>query len=182
MGEQRGHEPRGESPLEDLTRVFERIRGACFRLAAATVRDLSLAEEVVQEAFLAAWQHAPDRYDPRRGSIENWVLTLTRHKAVDAVRHAEHLRRVRQLEEAEPRRERADESVEDLVIRVADENRLRVHLDRLPVVQQRTLLLMYWYGLTQSQVALHDGTPLGTVKSRTTTAMHQLRSSWPDVT
>jgi RNA polymerase sigma-70 factor (ECF subfamily) len=179
VGEDRVGNPRGETPLDDLTRVLERIRGACLRLAATIVRDLSLAEEVVQESFLAAWQYAPDRYDPRRGSLESWVLTLTRHKAVDAVRHAEHVRRIQRLEEAEPRREHAAESLEDLVIRAADELRLRRHLDRLPAVQQRTLLLLYWYGLTQTEVSTREGTPLGTVKSRAATAIQRLRNSWP---
>lgn len=179
MDDGRAQQPREDSPLDELTSVLERIRGACFRLAAATVRDLSLAEEVVQESFLAAWRYAPDRYDPRRGSLENWVLTLTRHKAVDAVRHAEYVRRIQRLEEAEPHRDCEAESLEELIIRVDDEHRLRRQLGHLSAVQQRTLLLLYWHGLSQSEVSTVDGTPLGTVKSRTTAALQRLRDSWP---
>lgn len=177
MGDEFATPPRTDALFEELTRLFEVLRGACLRLAAATVRDLSLAEEVVQESFLAAWQHAPLRYDPRRGSLESWILTLTRHKAVDAVRRAEHVRRVQRLEGRDPLRDSAPESPEDLVLRGADDQRLRLHLDGLPPPQQRVLLLMYWYGLSQMQISTTDGTPLGTVKSRTTSAMQRLRNS-----
>jgi len=74
--------------------VFALLYDTCLRLANRTVRDSMLAEEVVQEAFLAAWQHAPARFDPARGPLAVWLMTLTRHKAVDAVRRAERTRRL----------------------------------------------------------------------------------------
>ena len=78
--------------LTELSDVFVLLYDTCLRLANRTVRDSGLAEEVVQEAFLAAWQHAPARFDPARGPLALWpsgplalwLMTLTRHKAVDS--------------------------------------------------------------------------------------------------
>lgn len=140
------------------------------------MRDPSLAEEVVQEAFLAAWQHAPSRFDPSRGPLETWLMTLTRYKAVDAVRRAEHLRRVRRREEAEPRQVTgAPQQPEDIVARDQAAEQLRRALQGLPPAQQRVLLAAYWEGLSQSEIAGRDGTPLGTVKTRTTAGPSRLR-------
>jgi len=166
--------------LEELTDVCDRLYDTCLRVAARTVRDRSLAEDVVQEAFLAAWQHAPSRFDPARGPLETWLLTLTRYRAVDAVRHAEHLRRVRRREEAEPHRTSPScDAPEDIVLREHDADQLRRELEVLPRAQQRVLLAAYWEGLSQTQIARRDQIPLGTVKTRTTAGLNHLRSLLP---
>ncbi len=161
--------------LAELSDVFALLYDTCLRLANRTVRDSMLAEEVVQEAFLAAWQHAPARFDPARGPLSVWLLTVTRHKAVDAVRHAERTRRLQRRQEAEPHQEVDDASPEELVLRRQVADRVREALRTLPVAQQRVLLMSYWGGLTQSQIARQDGTPLGTVKTRTGTGIARLR-------
>jgi len=163
--------------LEALTDVFRLRYDACLHLAARLVRDRSLAEEVVQEAFLAAWQHGPSRYDPARGPLESWLMALTRHKAVDAVRHAEHVRRVRHREEAEPRRATAGDLPEDVLLRLQAAAQVHRGLRELPAVQQRVLLLTYWAGLSQAQIAKRDGTPLGTVKTRSAAGLIRLRKT-----
>jgi hypothetical protein len=96
--------------LAELSDVFALLYDTCLRLAKDTVRDSMLAEEVVQEAFLAAWQHAPARFDPARGPLAVWLMTLTRHKAVDAVRRAERTRRLQRRQEAQPHQEVDDAS------------------------------------------------------------------------
>jgi len=179
-GSTRAHARRPEDAhgelLEELTDEFRLRYEACLRLAVRMVRDRSLAEEVVQEAFLAAWQHGPSRFDPARGPLESWLLVLTRHKAVDAVRHAEHVRRVRQREEAEPRRATATELPEDVLLRLHAAAQVHRGLRELPAAQRRVLLLTYWAGLSQAQIAQRDGTPLGTVKTRTAAGLVRLRN------
>lgn len=171
------HEPGAEDALLDaLTDMYRRRKGVFLRTALRMVRDPLLAEEVVQEAFLAAWQHGPARFDPSRGPLESWLMVLTRHKAVDAVRHAEHVRRVRSSEEAEPRRATHDDRPEEAVLRALDAEELRHGLAALPPAQQRVLLLTYWGGLSQTQIARREGTPLGTVKTRTAAGLARLRS------
>ncbi len=158
-----------------LAAAFRREYGVCFRSALRVVRERWLAEEVVQEAFLAAWQHGPTRFDPRRGPLELWLITLTRHKAIDAVRHAEHVKRVRRHEEGDLHSATSKELTEDLLLRSQAADGLRDRIRSLPVAQQRVLLLAYWAGLSQSQIAQCDAIPLGTVKTRTSAGLAHLR-------
>jgi len=165
---------------EQLEAAFGSTYQACLRTAVRIVWDAALAEEVVQEAFLAAWQHAPTRYDPARGPLGSWLTTLTRHKAIDAVRHAEHLRRVQRSEQALTPPHRHEAAAEDTAVRSSAARRLRSAVLKLSADQQRVLLLAYWAGLPHSQIALRDGTPLGTVKTRTAAALTRLRELIPD--
>ena len=165
-----------DAVLSELAELFGRRRLFFVWVALRTVRDRLLADDVVQEAFLAACQHARTRFDPARGPLESWVLMLVRHKAVDAVRHAEHLRKVRRQEEAEPHRVAARDLPEDLIVRAEAAQHLAHGLAALPTAQQRVLVLAYWSGLTQSEIALADRTPLGTVKTRTALGLARLRA------
>lgn len=171
--------PSVRSVHEQLEVVYRSSHPACLRTAVRLVRDRLLAEEVVQEAFLAAWAHAPTRYDPTRGALSSWLMTLTRHKAIDAVRRAEHARRVLRSAQAVPPAP-DHEAAEDAVVRALRAVRLRRAVASLPTDQQRVLLLSYWAGLSQSQIAAHDGTPLGTVKTRTAAGLARLRELFPD--
>lgn len=147
-------------------------------LALRIVRQAHLAEEIVQEAFMAVWKN-PDGYDEARGSVRSWLMGMVHHRAVDLVRREEaHRRRV---EDAirEPREERAD--IADEVVRqlgLPDERRLvRSCLDALPAAQRDVLQMMYFEGLSQSQIAERAGLPLGTVKSRTLLGMRRMRAA-----
>lgn len=159
---------------EQLEDAYRSSHQTCLRAAVRIVRDLTLAEEVVQEAFLAAWQHAPTRYDPAKGALGSWLVTLTRHKAIDAVRRAEHMRRLLQSEQAVTLPSE-QESAEDAAARTLEAVRLRSAVASLSTDQQRVLLLSYWGGLSQSRIAIHDATPLGTVKTRTAAGLSRLR-------
>ncbi len=179
MDQQSAHLAPAEAPdavLGELAELFRCRRPFFVRVALRTVRDRLLADDVVQEAFLAACQHARTRFDPARGPLESWVLMLVRHKAVDAVRHAEHLRRVRRQEQADPRRLDSRDLPEDNVVRAEAAQHLTHRLAALPTAQQRVLVLAYWGGLTQSEIALADRTPLGTVKTRTALGLARLRA------
>jgi len=161
--------------LTELTDVFALLYDSCLRLAKRTVRDSMLAEEVVQEAFLAAWQQAPARFDPARGPLAVWLMTLTRHKAVDAVRRAERTRQLQRRHQVQPHQHVDDASAEELVLDRQAADQVREGLQALPKAQQRVLLMSYWGGLSQSQIARQDGTPLGTVKTRTGAGLARLR-------
>src|SRR5690349_1392723 len=63
----------------------ERFQRRVFGLAVTIVTDRAAAEDVAQEALLRAWRHA-GAYDPRRGSVVTWLLTITRNAAIDALR------------------------------------------------------------------------------------------------
>jgi RNA polymerase sigma-70 factor (ECF subfamily) len=156
-----------------LGALYDRFVRRVYSLARRICGHDTAAEDVVQEVFLEVWRRA-ERFDPARGSVTTWVLTLTHHKAVDAVRRDVALRRhTRPVDDDRdvPSGPGADHAAIASVV-AAD---LRGALARLPLPVRQTVALAYYGGYTQSEVAAILGVPLGTVKSRTAGAMTTLR-------
>jgi RNA polymerase sigma-70 factor, ECF subfamily len=153
-----------------LGELYDRFGGVAYRLALRVLRDPALAQDAVQDAFLAAWRTAV-AFDPARGKASTWLLTLVHRRAVDLVRR-EDRRRAEPLDEAPVAPgDAVDESVE-----VREERRrVQAALARLPPDQREALELAYYGGLSQSEVAERLGVPLGTVKSRMFTGLSKLR-------
>jgi RNA polymerase sigma-70 factor, ECF subfamily len=164
---------------EDAFRgLFGRYAPTAMALARRVVRQPHLAEEIVQEAFLALWRD-PTGYDPTRGSVRAWLFGAVHHRAVDAVRREESQRRRAEQMVAGVRDEVPDHA-EDVVQGLAqptERRAVRDALGRLPAEQRRVLELMYFDGLTQTEVADATGLPLGTVKSRTLLGMRRMRTA-----
>jgi RNA polymerase sigma-70 factor (ECF subfamily) len=152
--------------------LLEQYTTRAWALARRIVGDDTLAEDVVQEAFLAYWRN-PAAYDGARGTFGSWFLALVHHKAVDAVRREESQRRradaAAQLVGHEP----APAIADPVADRIAD-RRVRSVLEGLPAVQREALVLAYWGGLTQREIAQRTGAPLGTVKTRMFAGMRRL--------
>ena len=171
-------EPSDEQVLEAVGRgdddalgvLYDRFGRLAFRLAFRILRDRALAEDAVQEAFLAIWRSA-DAYKSERAKPSTWILTVVHRRAVDIVRR-EQSRRGEPLEVApEPSAGSADE---DAVLR---DRRAAVQaaLTELPGEQRQALELAYYGGLTQSELAERLGVPIGTVKSRMFAGLGRLR-------
>jgi RNA polymerase sigma factor (sigma-70 family) len=171
-------EPSDEQVLEAVGRgdddalgvLYDRFGQLAFRLAFRILRDSALAEDAVQEAFLAVWRSA-DAYKRERAKPSTWILTVVHRRAVDIVRR-EQSRRGEPLEVApEPS---VGPVEEDAVLR---DRRAAVQaaLAELPGEQRQALELAYYGGLTQSQLAQRLGIPLGTVKSRMFAGLGRLR-------
>ena len=162
--------------LDDL---YARYGRPAYSLAYRITRDQGFAEDVVQEVFLALWRD-PTRYDPTRG-FASWLLSMTHHKAVDAVRREESLRRRRDAA-AEETVAALDESAacsgvdEEVWVGLRGE-RVREALRKLPDPQREALALAYFGGYTQREVAVLTDTPLGTVKTRMLAGLRKLRES-----
>jgi RNA polymerase sigma factor (sigma-70 family) len=169
------HRLRGgdRSAFEGLYRRYAR---PAFGLALRITGQDTLAEDVVHEAFMALWR-APEAYDPARGPFRTFFLSLVHHRAVDAVRREERLRR---------RTERAmnleDDEGEDVAEGVVDDAWLAVRrkevrraLATLSPDQRKVVEMAYFGGFTQARIAEELGIPLGTVKTRTLAAMRKLR-------
>lgn len=164
-----------------LEALFLRFGTPAYSLAVRVLTDRSLAHDVVQECFLALWK-APEKYAAERGAFSSWFMAMVHHKAVDAVRREESLRRRRtgteELDETFSTL-RTDEAAVDLV----KGERVRDALTGLPVAQREALVLAYWGGFTQREIAGLTDTPLGTVKTRMSLGMKHLRrrlDGWSD--
>jgi RNA polymerase sigma-70 factor, ECF subfamily len=153
-----------------LGALYDRFGRVAYGVALRILRDRALAEDAVQEAFLAVWRSA-DSYRRERAKPSTWILTLVHRRAVDLVRR-EGRRRGEPLEEAP---EATDASVPE----EAELRRRRVAvqaaLRQLPADQRQALELAYYGGYTQSELAERLGVPLGTIKSRMFAGLTRLR-------
>jgi RNA polymerase sigma factor (sigma-70 family) len=154
-----------------LAELYDRYGGPAYSLARHVVRDQALAEDAVQEAFLAIWRGAV-RFVPERAKASTWIMTLVHRRAVDLVRR-EQRRRADALPDVEPASD--DTSAEEAVWLRLERERVQEALRQLPDRQRETLELAYYGGFTQSELADRLGRPLGTIKSQMFAALSTLR-------
>lgn len=165
---------RDEDALREL---YRRYGSLCFGLATRVAGDRTLAEDVVQEVFVAVWERA-SRFEAERGSVRSWLLTQVHHRAVDVVRRETSTRRrnlVLTLEDPERETRAPDAFVEEewIALRRAQ---VRTAITTLSAEQREVLELAYFGGMTQREIADRLEVPLGTVKSRTITGLRRLRA------
>ncbi|HYU84301.1 MAG TPA: sigma-70 family RNA polymerase sigma factor [Kribbellaceae bacterium] len=152
-----------------------RFQSRVFGLAYAILGDREAATEVAQEAFVRAWRHAAV-FDPRRGTVAAWLLTITRNLAIDAAR----LRRTVPVDPvlfSSLQLPSSDPAPGEQVTTAAELSQLRRALEELPPAQRRCLLLAVFDGLSGREISELDDIPLGTVKTRIRTALTTLRSA-----
>ena len=154
-----------------LAELYDRVGGIAYGLAYRILRDESLAEDAVQEAFLGLWRSAGS-FIPERAKASTWILTLVHRRAVDLVRR-EQRRRTEQLNEGDDARTEVS-AADDAWLRLERE-RVQDALRRLPDIQREALELAYYGGFTQSELAERLGLPLGTIKSRMFAGLTHLR-------
>jgi RNA polymerase sigma-70 factor (ECF subfamily) len=152
-----------------LAAFVRRFQARVFGLALTVVDDIGVAEEVAQDAFLRAWRHAAT-YDPRRGRVSTWLLTITRNLAIDAVR----LRRDRPVDPDRLMATLADGHTDP---GYDGTEHLRAGLRQLPADQARPIVLAVVYGLTAREIAEQEGIPLGTAKTRIRRGLARLRAA-----
>jgi len=154
-----------------LAELYDRFGRVAYGLALRILRDEALAQDAVQEAFLALW-HSADRFLAERAKASTWILTLVHRRSVDLVRR-EDRRRGEPLERAP---EAATTSTAEDEVALGFQRRVvQEALRRLPAEQREALELGYYGGLTQSELAERLGQPLGTIKSRMFAGLTQLR-------
>lgn len=158
-----------------LEALFARYARPCLALARRVIGDEQYAQDVVQEVFLAVWRDAA-RFDATRGAFSSWLLSMTHHKAVDAVRREENVRKRRASTELLDSREDDGPQVDEEVWTALRRARLRNALAALPPAQRDALGLAYYGGHTQREIARLTDTPLGTVKTRMLAGMRALRA------
>ncbi|HEY6540981.1 MAG TPA: sigma-70 family RNA polymerase sigma factor [Ktedonobacteraceae bacterium] len=156
--------------------LYQRYSRLLYSLAYRIVGDLRVAEDLVQEVFLAVWQNFHS-YIPQSGSVSAWLTSIMRHRAYD------HLRRVRRrhisqevswdADEQDPRTDSPD--LWDEAWRSVQGELVRECLMRLQPEQRAVIELAYFEGRTQSEIASSCQIPLGTVKARMRLALRHLK-------
>ena len=153
--------------------LYERYRSMAYALALRITGDGATAEDVVQDAFVGAWRNAA-RYEQGRGSVKTWLLSIVHHRAIDATRRRRPTSELPENEGPTP----LALTLPDVWAEVAgrlDRDAVLTALATLSDVQREAIELGYFGGLTQQEVAIRTGAPLGTVKSRMRLGLLALR-------
>ena len=155
-----------------LAQLYDFYRVILFGLLMRILNNRAEAEDVLQEVFLQVWRKAGD-FDENRGRPFTWLVTLTRSRGIDRLRTLSARERV-----AEAGAKEATEAISDAAsdaFRSEQRGLVTDALAQLPDEQKRPLMLAYFDGLTQSEIATRLGAPLGTVKTRMRTGLMKLR-------
>jgi RNA polymerase sigma-70 factor (ECF subfamily) len=161
------------SALEEL---YDRYTPLLYPVALRILRGAADAEDAVQQAWLQVWRSAAS-YDPKRGTVAAWLLTMTRTRALDLYRSLSSRKRAEGQVDREPITPPADPS--RTAVQGQLSGRVRKALESLPPQQRQVLEVAYFEGLSQSEVAERLGAPLGTVKSWTRQGLLRLRELLP---
>jgi RNA polymerase sigma-70 factor, ECF subfamily len=153
--------------------LYDRYGGIVYRLALKILADPQGAEDLTQEVFLTLWQKK--NYDPKRGSINSFLMTMTRSRAIDRIRSQG--AKQRSIERWGQNLEVAPVAPSPLESASISERAKRVQeaMQTLPENQRRVLELAYYGGMSQSEIAEKLNTPLGTVKTQGRQGLLKLR-------
>lgn len=163
----------GRGDESSLGKLYDRYAPTALGVAAKVCGDRNLAEDAVQEAFLALWKRAAS-YDPAKGSVPGYIYGAVHHKAVDTVRKEESKRKRDALDAFQQASPAAE--VEDAATASIDRDRVRFALQSLSAHQRQVLELAYFGGLSYPEVAKKLKIPLGTAKTRIRDGMLRLRT------
>lgn len=158
-----------------LGQLYDSYRLILFGVLMRILNNREEAEDVLQEVFLQVWRRAGD-FDENRGRPFTWLVTLARSRGIDRLRTLASRERVAVASAAESREEVSDAASD--AIRSERFGAVNSALADLPDEQRRPLVLAYFDGLTQSEIAVKLGLPLGTVKTRMRTGMIKLRDAF----
>ncbi|MFI6114624.1 ECF RNA polymerase sigma factor SigK [Kitasatospora sp. NPDC051164] len=154
--------------------LYRAVAGPVYGVAQRTLRSPAHAEEVAQEVLLEVWRTAA-AYRPERGSVMTWVLTIAHHRAVDRVRSAQ--ASAERDHRAGSRAPSQDDPPDEQAVRSLERQRVRSALTHLSTAQREAVVLAYYGGYTQREIAHRVGVPLGTVKTRIRDGLIRLRTA-----
>jgi RNA polymerase sigma-70 factor (ECF subfamily) len=162
-----------------LAELYDRYGRIAYSVIVRMVRDESIAEDLVQEAFLRVWNRV-EGFDPGRGSIGAWLLAVAHNRAIDYLRSASG--RERNLLEFKETEHAVLGSDVELNLLVSDKGRrVRAAMEKLSANQRHVIELAYFEGLSQTEMAERMGEPLGTVKTWARAALKKLREDLGEV-
>jgi len=157
-----------------LLALYQQHGKAVFSLAYRILQNTALAEEVTQDTFFKVWRQAT-RWDPTKGKLKNWLLTITQYTAIDRLRQE----RRQPVLHPDP-----IEDTDETMLTPRNESRwqdgtvLRMLVKQLPAEQAALIDLAFFQGMSHSDIASVTHLPLGTVKTRLRAGLQRLRELW----
>ncbi len=165
----------GEKDPAAFEVFYDRHGGVAYSLAYRIVGERAAAEDVTQEAFISIWRSGA-RFDPTRGSVRSWMLSVVRNRAIDALRsRAGRAPKLTLDDEAILEQRPAAERTEEEAMRHETASEVRGALGQLPGEQSKVIELAYFGGFSQSEISRMLGVPLGTVKGRMRLGLEKIR-------
>ena len=156
-----------------LARLYDQYRTILFGLLVRILNSREEAEDILQEVFIQVWRRAKD-FNETRGKPFTWLVTLTRSRAIDRLRQLGARQRLA-TGAAQEQPDQVSDALTDTV-NLEQQAIVKRALDELPDEQKQALMLAYYEGLTQSEIATLIDAPLGTVKTRMRSGMNKLRA------
>jgi RNA polymerase sigma-70 factor (ECF subfamily) len=160
---------------EALGLLYDRYASVAMAVAVRVVSDREQAEDLVHDAYMAVWQKI-DRFDPSRGTLRSWLLTIVRNRAIDRLRGTRPSMEVGEADEQSLLRTGPNPTWEAAVSRRSAAE-LRRALQTLPDEQRQAVELAYFGGRTYREIAQLTGVPQGTANGRLRLALAKLRDS-----
>lgn len=160
-----------------LEEVYRRYARPVYSLALQVLKDGAMSEDVVQEVFLKLWRQ-PESYNPERGALGSWLLSVTHNRAIDVLRR----RRVREerplptLGEPEEALPNGLPDPGEVASQEESAAAVRQALAQIPIEQRRAIEMAFFQGKTHLEISGELGEPLGTTKTRIRLGMRKLRA------
>lgn len=161
--------------------LYDRYHRLAMGVAYRVLNDHGASEDVVHDAFLTVWRRG-DSFNPSRGNVRSWLLTIVRNAAIDR-RRGRHARALQDtpLDDVAFLLASEKEAIFASVAASVEAERVHAALIELPAEQREAIELAYFRGLTQHEIAAQTGAALGTVKGRMRLGLRKLRSSLFDL-
>jgi RNA polymerase sigma-70 factor, ECF subfamily len=151
-----------------LSQLYDRYNGIIKALVLRVVHNEAEADDLLQEIFMEIWNQAKN-FSSQRGKPLGWMVTLARRRAIDGLRKKQAYARAEERLQAETEQQPdawVQNTTEDMISLGDMREHLKRVLDQLPPLQQNTIELAFFRGMSQREIAAHTNTPLGTVKTR----------------
>ncbi|MCY4528146.1 MAG: sigma-70 family RNA polymerase sigma factor [Chloroflexi bacterium] len=158
--------------------LYDRYAGGIYSLAHHMLQEQGAAEEVTQDTFFKVWRRA-STYNVKRGKVSGWLFSIGHHRIIDELRKRRRQKSMIYVPDVEAVHRQEDESADpnEFAEKRMQGSRLRKALESLNPELKSVVVLAYYGGLTQSEIAKKLNQPLGTVKTRTRLALKALREN-----
>ena len=156
--------------------LYQRYSRILYSLAYRMVADHQVAEDLLQDAFLAVWRRATT-YSPQTGAARSWLISILHHRTIDYLRRVRRRSTIHEapLEELELNEDIAYPDAWDAAWQSVKSSHVRAALMKIPAEQRLVIELAYFQGWTHAEIAKGTQIPLGTIKARMRLGLNHLK-------